>query len=65
MLGINNKKLTEDKKVDPCLNFLEAYTNCVSEHTKGLSEGDDCGKEAKTYKDCRKEQKAKNIDLKA
>jgi len=46
------------KKEDPCESLLTKYTDCVAAHTRGLSEGDDCGSEAKAYKDCRREQKA-------
>lgn len=45
------------KKTDPCIALLTKYTDCVSLHTKGLSDGDDCGAEATLYKNCRKSQK--------
>jgi len=57
------KESQSDKKEDPCRELLTRYTDCVSSHTKGLSEGDDCGAEATAYKECRrkdKEQKLKN-----
>lgn len=54
-----DQKAAEPPKSDPCLPLLDLYTACVAAHTRGLSEGDDCGKEAATYKDCRKQEKFK------
>jgi hypothetical protein len=52
-------RASQSTKPDPCLALLDQYTACVAEHTKGLSEGDDCSKEGKAYKDCRKQEKLK------
>lgn len=54
----------EQRKVDPCLALLDQYTACVAQHEKGLSEGDDCTKEASAYKTCRRSEKQKKQEEK-
>jgi hypothetical protein len=38
---------------DPCEIHMEKYLQCVENHPRGLSEGDECGSEAVAYKTCR------------
>ena len=59
VLVLTEKKDSQScRKEDPCESLLTKYTDCVAAHSRGLSEGDDCGAEAKVYKECRREQKA-------
>ena len=58
MLG-STQKAQAAKTPDPCLPFLDKYTECVAQHSNGLTEGDDCSKEGSVYKDCRKTEKLK------
>ena len=42
---------------DPCEVLMNTYLTCVKGKNRGLSEGDECEKEAVRYKSCRREQK--------
>lgn len=44
---------------DPCQSLLQNYIDCVSEHTRGLSDGDDCSDQTLKYKTCRQKEKEK------
>ena len=47
-------------KVDPCGDAIESYLKCVDSKPRGLSEGDECTKEANLYKLCVKSYTKKN-----
>ena len=56
-MGQAESKVKEPLKPDPCKVFLDKYIDCVAQHTKGLSDGDDCNPETIAYKNCRKSTK--------
>eukprot|EP00981_Chlorochromonas_danica_P012495 scaffold5082_cov195-Ochromonas_danica.AAC.6 len=41
------------KGVDPCEKDMEGYLKCVESQKDGLSDGNECLKEAERYKACR------------
>jgi len=50
-------------KHDPCSPLLDEYLACVSRHTRGLREGQECQEpEARVYKECRAAQRALKLE---
>lgn len=45
--------MSRAKGVDPCEKDMEAYLKCVESQKDGLSDGNECLKEADRYKACR------------